>query len=339
MILLLVFLYIITSFVYVKADILTYTPKCNKIYYDYSLPSSICKRLSDKANSEIWKYNIKEYHIGQCDYYEKCDYYSTNTISYCTPKSNELPGGLCNQNSNCHSDYCLNWYCQGSTYNSICKQHIDCSKGLVCLSGKCLYPLKKNMTCETDYDCENNHGCLNNRCVAYYSLDIGEKSSSIKYCKSIIIVDGICSELYLLKENSNETVVSSDYNNLYEYKCGDYRLLNGCKYMLIVDKNQKNKEYYTLPCQCTSGDLYIKYCPRDSNNRFKELASRLFNSIDLKAHTLNRNSNKTISHIDLKSMYFPMLETVSDEIIEVITSTRYVILYLIGYIVVSIMLI
>lgn len=279
---------------------------CNTYIHQDNSNKSICNSI--KLNND--NYSTYTHYIQQCDYYQRCNYFSNSDKGQnCIMKANEIPGEYCYYDSNCHSSNCLNFYCEGKAKNSICKSHIDCNKGLVCLNRHCSLPLKEGDKCNDDYECDLNLGCLYNKCTRYYSLKAGFESPDVKFCESLVIINGICREIQL---------VDKDGNDRNDFLCSNIN--EGCRYKI----NGLN-QYFTTSCVCSLSSSYKKYCTKDNSSKFDGLSKRLYDSIDLSTHTLRRNYYSKSTSTDDKALNeYPLYENASNDLIEILTPSKYV---------------
>ena len=278
---------------------------CNTYIHEDRTDKSMCNKIIPRNEN----YSTYTHSIQQCDYYQRCNYFSNGDKGqYCIMKTNEIPGEYCYYGSNCHSSNCLNFYCEGKAKNSICKSHIDCNRGLVCLNKHCSLPLQEGYFCNDDYECNLNLGCMYNKCTKYYSIKAGFESPDVKFCESLVIINGICREIQL---------VDKDGNDRNDFLCNNIN--EGCRYR-INDLNQ----YFSTSCVCSLSSSDKKYCTKDNSAKFYGLSKRLYNSIDLSTHTLRRNSYSNTSPDDIALNEYPIYENASQKLIEILTSTKYV---------------
>ncbi|CAG9327674.1 unnamed protein product [Blepharisma stoltei] len=151
-----------------------------------------------------------------------------------TPDLNPT-GWSCCENSDCISGSCINNTCQGLTSGQECEYHGQCQPWYYC-SGYCtLVSAEIGSNCDTDYECPPGCGCNLKKCTGLLSLDDGEKSENMKFCKSMLVQDGICDNIVIYSE-------AEQYLD-YPFQCN---MGSNCMYLYRMTK----KFAYSKSCNC-----------------------------------------------------------------------------------------
>ena len=215
-----------------------YDETCNRYSCQSSLSENICSLKSDDIIS-----------LKQCDIYKHCQFSENYSSSYCydsTYDYNEksYPGGICNKNSDCKNNYCLNGTCE---IKDSCSNSEDCGFGKYCHESVCYDAHNENEHCDHDEECKNNLICYNNNCTKFFSLkkgsNVGEYNEFL--CETGIAVNGICNSLKLINKES-----SCENECVYEDYLKDK----------ITLKNKCNCTYSPEPekrCECGNEDIPI----------------------------------------------------------------------------------
>ncbi|CAG9329605.1 unnamed protein product [Blepharisma stoltei] len=147
-----------------------YADQCPSYFCTDKLPSSQCIAFS-------YPY---QYYLNPCDQDLNCNI-SAKSNSSCINnelESNRYPGDLCSLDIECITKNCFLGICQGPNINEPCSLGV-CMPGAFCNSGICVEQVKIGGACKDEYDCVNNALCDSGFCIEYWSLDIGEITSSV----------------------------------------------------------------------------------------------------------------------------------------------------------------
>ena len=133
--------------------------------------------------------------INPCDSqsnYPYCDYTKAENSKWrnitCGPTPIVIvryPGESCKVNTDCLSESCTNFICDGTAQGGACSSSSECDIGLYCVSKDFKFtcqPLIQayNFGCGSDYDCVQYSGCQYTSsgppgtCIPYFSLAIGQ---------------------------------------------------------------------------------------------------------------------------------------------------------------------
>ena len=209
-----------------------------------------------------------------------------------TPSRSLLDGQACKLNTDCASNLCNSYKCDGLAENAPCENHNQCKVGYYC--GKtsdqatvknCLKQNPVGGKCDSDYDCVNGYGCFKGNCTAYFSVKNGEKGVGDNYllCESGKANKDTCISTRLI-ETSEECTGNQTH----------------CNYNVTLSNNTIVDDSI---CQCSRAFQDKKFCEMDTNNpKFVKLVTDLkswYTSHNTNYHTVNRHNY----HKDLMKNY------------------------------------
>lgn len=195
--------------------------------------------------------------------------------------SKKLDGDKCTSNSECASNSCSSSKCVGKDVDATCASHVECKKGLACISLKCVAQRKTDEACTTEYDCVNDHGCRNSKCMKYGSLadltelNLGESQALCK--NNWARLDGT-------KRICDRAVLKADQcKNDADDNC-NYTLSNGANYV-------------GSPCLCKYDTNRSRMCP------------------DLRMSGVDTTSDHTTRRFELGVAWNTQIETCVSEVL------------------------